>query len=236
MTSLDPLVRALESITAEGGETAPLRICQAAVAALPVDGAAITAMIDADLQEPICASDALSGRIDEIQFSLGEGPCVEAVTTGRPVLIADLREGVDQRWPMFAAQVRLTAARALYVLPLQLGTIKVGVLDLYSLAPGMLPPEHLTGALRVADAAMWTLLGTRDGATLDGGRGPVWADAPLHRAHVHQATGMIVVQAEVPVATALAMLRAFAFANERPIDEVAGDVVARRLSFEEGSR
>ena len=133
----------------------------------------------------------------------------------------------------YLAEVRLTAARALYMLPLHIRTIQVAAAGpLRAPAPGMLPPGALlTGALRVADAAMWVLLGSRDGATLDGGTGPLWADAPLHRAHVHQATGMIVVQAEVPVATALAMLRAFAFANERPIDEVAGDVVARRLSF-----
>ena len=237
VASVDPLVRTLASIIVEGGESAPLRICQASVDALPVDGAAITMMTDADRQEPVCASDEVAGRIDELQFSLGEGPCVEAFSSGRPVLIPDLQDGIDHRWPVFSVNARRTAARGLYVLPLQMGAIKVGVMDLYSLAPGPLAHDQLAGALRVADAALWTLLGRRGGATLDGAVSKLsTSDSPLHRAVVHQATGMVVAQADVSAETALAMLRAFAFAHERSVDEVAGDVVARRLRLEEETR
>ena len=236
VSNVDPLVRTLASIIIEGGESAPLRVCQASVSALPVDGAAITMMTGADRQEPVCASDEVSGRIDEIQFSLGEGPCVEAFMTGRPVLISDLQDGIDQRWPVFSVNARRTSARALYVLPLQVGAIKVGVIDLYRLAPGPLHPKELTGARRVADAALWTLLGQRDGPTHEGAGSLLeLSDPPLHRAVVHQATGMVVVQAGVSAETALAKLRAYAFSHERPVDEVARDVVARRLRLEEES-
>ncbi|MGP4017749.1 GAF and ANTAR domain-containing protein [Saccharopolyspora sp. 5N708] len=237
MGDIDPLVWTLASIIAKGGGSAPLRICQACVAELLVDGAAITMMTDADRQELVCATDEVASELDELQFSLGEGPGVEALTSGRPVLISDLDDTIDHRWPMFATNARRMEVRALYVLPLQLGTIKIGVLDLYRVRPGPLQPEQLTGALRAADAALWTLLGHRAGETLDGD-GPLrWShDYPLRRAEVHQATGMIVAQARVSAETALAMLRASAFANDRHIDEVARDVVARRLRFEEGPR
>ncbi|MGW0229887.1 GAF and ANTAR domain-containing protein [Actinopolymorpha singaporensis] len=232
----DPLGDALASIVAEGGDGAPLRVCRAGVAALPIDGAAITMMTGLDRQEPICASDEVAGRIDELQFTLGEGPCMEAFASGHPVLIPDLQERVDRRWPVFSLHAQRTAARGLYVLPLQLGAIKVGVMDLYSLAPGELPLKALTNALRMADAAMWTLLDRREeypeGLPAHEAEAMYGiTDLPLHRAEIHQATGVILAQAGVSAAQALAMLRAYAFANERPIDEVARDVVARRLRF-----
>jgi hypothetical protein len=53
----------------------------------------------------------------------------------------------------------------------------------------------------------------------------------LHRAVVHQATGMVSVQLGVSVEEALLRLRAHAYGSERPLGEVAEDVVARRLRF-----
>ena len=236
----DTLGAALAAIVAEGGDEAPLRVCQAGVAALPIDGAAITMMTALDRQEPVCASDEVAGRIDELQFTLGEGPCMEAFASGRPVLIPDLHEEVDDRWPVFSLHAQRTTARGLYVLPLQLGVIKVGVMDLYSLAPGGLPLKALTNALRMADAAMWTLIDRRgdtkeEQTAHEAGAMPGLADLPLHRAEIHQATGVILAQVNVSAEQALAMLRAYAFAHERPIDEVARDVLARRLRFAGGT-
>jgi hypothetical protein len=100
--------------------------------------------------------------------------------------------------------------------------------------------ETLAGALRTADAALWTLLGLRAGDTLgdDGREREVdphgWLrGSPLARTEVYQATGMIIAQLRVNAETALARLRAHAFATDRPIDEVARDVVGRRLRFDE---
>jgi hypothetical protein len=56
------------------------------------------------------------------------------------------------------------------------------------------------------------------------------AGADFHHV-VHQASGMIAAQLDVNVADALVRLRAHAFANDRPLAEVAADVVARRLRF-----
>jgi AmiR/NasT family two-component response regulator len=53
----------------------------------------------------------------------------------------------------------------------------------------------------------------------------------VNRAVVHQAAGMISVQASVAVDDALALLRARAFSDNRPINEVAVDVVRGDLRF-----
>jgi ANTAR domain len=49
---------------------------------------------------------------------------------------------------------------------------------------------------------------------------------------VHQASGMVSAQLEVSVGQALIRLRAYAFGNDRPLAEVARDVVARTLRFD----
>jgi hypothetical protein len=232
----------LAEIVAEGGTAAPRRICEACIAVLPVSRAAVTMMAGRDRQEPIFASDAIAAHLDEMQFRLGEGPCVEAFTQRRPVLVPDLAEVADSRWPVFAAAARRTPIRAAYVLPLQAGAIGVGVLDLYRDEPGMLDRDELAGALRAADAVLWALLGIRDSNQTErpaparqagNGADPHgWlTGSPLDHIEVYQATGMVMAQLDVPAETALSRLRAYAFVHDRTIDDIARDVVARRLRF-----
>jgi hypothetical protein len=236
------LAQMLAEIVAEGGTAAPRRICEACIAMLPVSRAAVTMMAGPDRQEPIFASDAIAAHLDEMQFRLGEGPCIEAITQRRPVLVPDLAELADSRWPVFAAAARRTPVRAAFVLPLQAGAIGVGVLDLYRDEPGMLDHDELAGALRAADAVLWALLGIRDGnptehlaPTMQSGNGADphgWlTGSPLDHTEVYQATGMIMAQLDVPAETALSRLRAHAFVHDRTIDNIARDVVTRRLRF-----
>jgi len=67
----------------------------------------------------------------------------------------------------------------------------------------------------------------------DGSVGAVLARDGVDRIVVHQATGMVSAQLGVPVADALSRLRAFAVAADRALDQVAVDVVARKLRFEQ---
>jgi hypothetical protein len=230
----------LAEIVAEGGTAAPRRICEACIAVLPVSRAAVTMMAGPDRQEPVFASDSIAAHLDELQFRLGEGPCVEAFTDRRPVLVPDLAEVSGSRWPVFAAAASRTPVRAAFVLPLQAGAIGVGVLDLYRDEPGMLGRDELAGALRAADAVLWALLGIRAPhptersapAPGDGSDPHGWlTGSPLDHIEVYQATGMIMAQLDAPAEAALSRLRAHAFVHDRTIDDIARDVVARRLRF-----
>ena len=236
MTELLALDRVLGDIVAEGGADAPQRICEACVATLPLDRAALTLMTRPDQQEPLWATDDVARELDELQFSLGEGPCMQAFLDRRPVLVADLAEQGHFPWPVFAAAALRTPVRALFVLPVQAGAITVGILDLYRDTAGMLEPDELTGALRGADAAMWTLLRLLDGAVDHGGADAAAAAgqplSDLHRLEVYQATGMVLQQMQVSANVALSTLRAYAFAHNQTILEVARNVVARRLRFD----
>jgi hypothetical protein len=237
----------LAAALAEGGAWAAQRICELCVSALPVTGASITTMTSVDHQNPVWASDEVAARIDELQFRLCEGPCVEAFTSGAPVLVPDITDGVHDKWPVFAAAAaQETTARGMYVLPLLGGPISIGVLDLYRNQPLALDSQAQALAGRAAGAAFWAVLDVHPGATLGPTGAPNrggpergvdvdvegWlADVPLERAEVYQATGMLISQLEVSPDAALATLRAHAFVHDRPIDAVARDVVARTLRF-----
>jgi hypothetical protein len=205
------------------------QVCRAYVGGLDVDGAALSLLTASTASQTLCATDATAELLEELQFSLGQGACVEAAVTGRPVLIADLHDttGVS-RWPIFAAAVEEQSdVGALFALPLQWGTINLGVLDLYRKTPGSLSDAQLRDAMRATDMAALMFLGART----DPGDG-AWLDHSVHgRAEIHQATGMVLAQLGVSATDALARMRAYAFAEQRLLSDVAHDVVSRRLRF-----
>jgi ANTAR domain len=148
-----------------------------------------------------------------------------------PALVADLTaRDCLARWPMFAPAAVQIGVRAVFALPVQVGAIRLGVLDLYRAPPGDLDRQQLADALVLADTACALLL---DEARIDESRANGhWPEraGPQHP-EVHQATGMIIVQLGVTVAVAFIRLRAYAYAHDRRLSDVAQDVVARRLRF-----
>jgi hypothetical protein len=179
----------------------------------------------------VYASDPVAAEVEELALTLGEGPGVDALTGG-PALVADLT-AVEclACWPVFAPAALHAGVRAVFALPLRVGGIRLGVLDLYRASPGELDRERLADALLLADTACALLLDAqpqRDRPRLNGG-GPEQAGSA--HPEVHQATGMITVQLGVSVAVALVRLRAYAYAHDRRLRDVAADVVARRLRF-----
>ena len=123
-----------------------------------VDSAAVTVMLGATPRETIYASDRVASDVEELTLTLGEGPCVDAFTGG-PVLVADLTAPWRlARWPVFAPAAARAGVRAVFALPLQVGAIRLGVLDLYRAQPGDLDREQLADALVLADTACALLL------------------------------------------------------------------------------
>jgi GAF domain-containing protein len=210
----------------------PDRIAALCVELASVTGAGLSVMTAAGHSGTVYASDEVAARIEELQFTLGEGPCVDAFAAGEAVFVADLldpEEGLALRWPGFLDAAAEAGVRAVFGFPLRIGVIKVGVMDLYRDQPGPLTPGQLTAALLGADAAARSMLDLD--ATTSGGLVDVASDRSAYRFEVHQATGMVMVQLGSTMGDALMTLRAYAFAEERSINEVAADVIARRLRF-----
>jgi len=174
-----------------------------------------------------------SAALEDAQFTLGQGPCAEAVAAGAPILIPDLAAAAA-RWPAFTPAAAALGVGALFAFPLQIGAISVGVLLAHRSATGPMSPQQFADALGLADAVTVLLVhhanpGTDPADALPDAPHPGRAAPATYRAQVHQATGMISVQLDVGLAEALARLRAHAYAQDRSVADVADDVVARRL-------
>jgi hypothetical protein len=208
-----------------GGVDLPDGLVRLCAQTLPVSGVGLAVMTEEGPAGTVAASDGGALQLEELQFTLGQGPCVDASRTGRPVLVPDLAGTSPPTWPQFGAGADAAGIRAVFALPLQVGGIRLGVLDLYRDTAGELSPEELSCALTFAGAATHLLLDLQD---QDTGREmpPAHALAVLDdRAEVHQATGVVSVRAGVTLAQALALLRARAYAEERPIGDLARDVL-----------
>jgi hypothetical protein len=209
----------------------------AAAAALGVDG--IYAGLGTGPEGVVLAwgGKATSAALEDAQFTLGQGPFPEAAAGGSPVLVPDVADALE-RWPVFTPAALGLGVGAVFAFPLCIGAISVGVLLAHRTAPGPLTIEQLADALALADAVTVLVLHceppTGDPAGADRARPrPGWEQPPTYRAEVHQATGVLSVQLKVSLAEALVRLRAHAYTTDRPISEVAADVVAHRLYLEE---
>jgi hypothetical protein len=176
----------------------------------------------------LSSTDDVSQLIEELQYTLGEGPCVDAYSTDTVVAEPDLADPVVRRWPAFTPQALQAGVRAVFGFPLRVGVVHLGALNLYRDRPGLLNDEQHADALVVADVAARWVLDAQGGAPSGAVAKELEAGADFHFA-VHNAAGMVSVQEEISVAEALIRLRAFAFGNERLLADVADDVVARRL-------
>jgi hypothetical protein len=207
------------------------RLCAAAVPALAASGAGLSVMAETGVRGMTTASDPATERIEELQFLLGEGPCIEAFAARRPVLVPDLADGAMSRWPFYSPAAYDGGVRAVFAFPLQVGAGRLGVLDVFRARPGPLSADELGQALTFAEVAVTTLIDGQaeawPGVAADG-----LDEAMGSRAELFQAQGMAMVQLGVTLTEALARIRAHAYAENRPLAEVAGDIVARRLRLD----
>jgi hypothetical protein len=234
----DRLVRVLAFVadhaTAHRTVVSSRSACDACVSLLDVDGSGLTLMNGSSGQgEARYATDKTGLVLEETQFTLGEGPAVDAFRSAMPVLVPDLDAAPNhRRWPVFTPVAVTAGVRAVFVFPLRSGAIRLGTLAAHRSNPLPLTSEQVANALVVADVILSQLLNElippasrQDVRAVDG-------LLPLSRAQVHQAAGMVSAQLEVGLEEAMTRLRGYAFAHDLPIAEVAREVVARRLKLE----
>jgi ANTAR domain len=214
----------------EAGPDEPARLCEACVQVLSVTRAAIAVQVDGSGLEVLCASDHVAEKVEWAQITLGEGPGLQAVATGGPVLVADLWDPRGQ-WPNFAVEAMKSGVGAMYAFPLEMGAIKAGVLDLYRDSPEPLDSKDFADATAVAELVTAILLTVGRTGRITEPLGPWW-DQPLSTREVHQATGMIVAQLGVSAHEAFVRMQAFAYSNGRMLSDVAKAVVQRKLRFD----
>lgn len=233
MTVQDQLVEAVGSTR---GAAAADRLCEACVDLFAVDAAAISLVFDGANTGTLGASGERARAYDELQFTLGEGPCLETVARRSPVLVVDLADPDEARWPAYAPAMLAHDIRGVFALPVLLAGEHLGALDLFRHGPGVLDEDDLAGALVAAELAempVLDLLSHSLQTALTDPVGDVWDElSMITRSEVSQATGMLVAQLGVEPAEALVRLRAHAYATGRSASEVARDILDRRLRLD----
>jgi GAF domain-containing protein len=226
----------LAAVGGRRGVDAADRLCEACVMLFDIDAAAISLVFDGANSGTLGSSGAPARMYDELQFTLGEGPCLESVAQRMPILVADLTKPDDTRWPIYGPALLAHQIRGVFAMPLVLAGEHVGALDLFRAQPGRLEGENFAGAIVAAELAGIPLLDLLDADMQAAAADPdsnAWAELhALSRAEVSQATGMLVAQLEVEPAEALVRLRAHAYSTGRSATDVARDILDRRLRLE----
>jgi len=211
------------------------RLCRAAVRALPASGAGISLITEAGVGAVTTASDDVSRSLEELQFTLGAGPCLEAFSSRIPVLEPDLSARSLDRWPAYAVAAHALGVRAVFAFPLQVGAARLGALDIYRIETGSLSQQALAQALTFADVALDALLDAQ--ASSGPGHVPDGVERSLDSHYVvYQAQGMVMVDLSISLSEAMTRLRAHAFSHDCPLNVVAADIVAGRLRLDRDVR
>jgi hypothetical protein len=226
----------IAAIDGRRGIDAADRLCEACVVLLDIDAAAISLVFDGANSGTLGSSGASARIYDELQFTLGEGPCLASVLQRIPILIVDLADPADARWPAYRPAMLAHQIRGVYAIPVVVAGEFVGALDLFRARPGPLLAADLAGAVAAAELAAIPLLDLLDGdlqAAVTDPNSNAWAELnKLTRAELSQAIGMLVAQLEVEPALALILLRAHAYASGRSVTGIARDILDRRLKLE----
>lgn len=208
------------------------RLCEACVDLLGVDGASISLIRGAASQGTFGSSGPLSRTLDELQFTYGQGPCLDAVALNRPVAAEDLDAPGEVRWPALVGPILAHGIQAVCALPVTVGNAPIGALDLFRHRSGPWDGQDLAGGLWAAGLASLPLLDlmNADVDWLAAGDGEGFDQlASLERVEVYQATGVLVAAFDIGAADAVARLRAHAMSSGLTASEVAYRLLDGRI-------
>lgn len=208
----------------------PELVCTTCAELLPVTGATVSLMAHTGHRYTVGASDRTGFHIEQLQFTLGEGPSIHAFTTGSPVLVEDVAVP-DERWPLFGGDVSEWGVRAVHALPLQQDGITIGVLGLYSDFPGAPTEAEQAEFLLMAEAVRTALLTYLHH---DPPTEPIAGSS--EDSGVSEAIGMVMEQLGTNANTALARMRAAAFVAGNRLTDVAREITDRSLRFDDDTR
>ncbi len=205
-------------------------LCATSAELMVTSGAGITLLGSGTDRGPMCSSDETTRELEELQFTLGQGPCADVFDTGRPVLEPDLVGRPATRWTVFAGPAMDAGVVSVFSFPLQVGAARLGALTFYQDRARALTSDDHADAVVLSEVVTRTILALQAELSADAFLAGLAEEGSYH-AVVHQASGMVSAQLEVSVAEALVRLRAHAFAVGTTVSDVAEDVVARRLKL-----
>lgn len=223
----DRSVRIAVAFARETARSPTAWLCSACVEVLAVSGAGITLM-GGDQAGPVCVSDPGIAALEDLQFTLGQGPCRDAYRSRRSVHAPRLDDSASARWSPFVDLARSSGFGAVFAYPLLADDVNVGVLTLYQHSEGELTRAQHEDSLAVTRVLTETVLSLQDSVAA-GSLAAKLDVAVGYRAEIYRVSGMVAVQLQIHPDDALIRIRGHAFAHEIPVSAVAAEIVARRL-------
>lgn len=216
----------------DGSGDGPLaqRLCRAWTEGLGIAAVSISVMTQHSSRQLLCASDATALRVEEIQFTVAQGPCITAAETGIPIAVRDYARDATP-WPGFGAMLReqLPSVRSFYAFPMRLGQVVLGCIDVAGIVPGILDEGAVDEAAQAADMTAMALVSDPYSLLAPTpylgalGSGQV---GELHWLATSRAMGVLAAQKDLDIEDALALMRARAFGSGRTLVEVTADILA----------
>jgi len=203
-------------------------ICVVAGRELGATGAGVIMMTEAGWRG-VAASGPFTEGLEELQVLCGEGPCIDALLLGHPILVEDLEDRVWGDWTGYAPSAQAAGVRAVFAFPIQIGAARLGALDVYRPDPGPLTSGELADGLIFADFALNALLDGQQSAP-PGQSAPDLEDAFDYR--IYQAQGMVSVQLTIGLVEAMSRLRAYALVSQLRLGDVADRILSGTLQLD----
>lgn len=220
----------LEQVSSAPGPTIAHRLCSLS-SNCGMDGAAIVLQTDHAPTGTAATAGAKGDELARLELSLGEGPAHAAISQRMTVFSDQLLTGPSEQWPVFAAKARAQGIGAVFAFPLHLGSISVGAFEVCRITPGKLSAHELIDLSHLASLATSALLlmqsGLQEGDLMD-----LLEASDPNQLRVHQAMGMAAEQASVSLSDGLALLRAYALTNDLSLNDVAEQIVTRRIRMD----
>jgi hypothetical protein len=240
-----PMLESLE----ENDAPHPRDVCTACARTAGAARASVAVIVD-QMRQTVCATDDVAAHIDELQFTMGEGPCIEACRTGEPVVVTDLRQGgfgqgeAARRWPMFTGALteylerRNAGIRSIIGLPLRVPASTSGQEVIFGAVDLHYPDPLVRGGRKLAERAQYAAdvaalkvlgyqpLGLRRSSTW-------WQHEANLRSKVHQAAGILMSALRLPADQALLRLHASAFAHSQTVADRCRYILAHPPSRED---
>jgi hypothetical protein len=229
----DPRTREIQARFTSGSHRLDAkRLCEVCADVSRMGGAGIM-MMSGDIQRgSLCTTNKVSALIEELQFSLSDGPCLDAFHDQQPVLEPDLAHPRNVRWMAFSEAALEAGVGAIFGFPISIGPAKLGALNLYRHEAGGLTGEQHRDCLILADIVARSVIMMQARAT-PGQLAQEFEAGADFELEVHQASGMVAAQLGVTVGQALIRMQAHAFGNNRTLRSVACAVVDRDLRFDD---
>ena len=179
----------------------------------------------------MAASSERTRELEVFQVQRADGPCRDTYLSGEPVSAPDL-QAESHRWPLFVPAARRAGFASVHALPLRLGEVTLGALNLFGNSVGALNKQDLSLGQALADVATVALV--QDRAVTDRESLNVQLQTALSsRVVLEQAKGLLAQQGELDMADAFRFLRSYSRDHNQRLTDVAQAVVSRTLSAQQ---